>query len=98
MKTLLRKVPDLLGKRKHSFSQQLSNFKASSKTLKIKGTMEEGQSNLRTTVTNTATTIDSTTVQRRIPTTEAATRNQRNTDFLQNTLQVKNFDLVKKYF
>ena len=92
MKTLLRKVPDLLGKRKHSFSQQLSNFKASSKTLKIKGTMEEGQCNLRTTVTNTAT------VQRRIPTTEAATGNQRNTDFLQNTLQVKNFDLVKKYF
>ena len=34
MNTLLKKGPDLLGKRKHSFSQHLSNFKASSKTLK----------------------------------------------------------------
>ena len=34
MKALLRKGPDLLGKRKHPFPQQFSNFKASSKTLK----------------------------------------------------------------
>ena len=34
MKALPRKGPHLLGKRKHFFSQQSSNFKASSKTLK----------------------------------------------------------------
>ena len=34
MKALLKKGPDLLGKRKHSFPQHSSNFKPSSKTLK----------------------------------------------------------------
>lgn len=34
MKALLRKGPDLLGKKKHSSPQQSSNFKSSPKTLK----------------------------------------------------------------
>ena len=93
MKALLKKGPDLLGKRKHSFPQHSSNFKASSKTLRRiqdKGHYVKPISKLQQ-LQSAAQQYK----ERHLPLKLQLETKETLISF-QNALQVKNFDLVKK--
>ena len=89
IKALLRKVPDILGKRKHSFPQQPSNFKASCKTLKR--TQDQGHYVRRSNQSQNHNNYNYNrpAVQRRTPSTKAPAGNQRNTDFFPKYIEGK---------
>ena len=108
MKVLLRKELNLLGKRKHFFPQQSSNFKASSKTLMR--TQDQGhyvrRSNQSQNYNNSYNNYNNynqhnstkkDTYQKNIDFKKKETKTKETLISFQNALQVKKIDLILKY-
>ena len=97
MKALLKKGPDLLGERKHSFPQHLSNFRASSKTLKRtqnKGHYVRPISELQQQIQQQQSPAQQYKERHLLPKLQLETKETLIS--FQNALQVRNFDIVKK--